>query len=72
MDDSASDMRPFRNDPRGVRGLAQAALAAGFTVRFSTLAAVLADLLGKESLPAFERRLRRYTSPDLLVLDELG
>lgn len=23
-------------------------------------------------MPAFERRLRRYTSPDLLVLDELG
>ena len=52
--------------------LAQAALAAGFTVRFSTLAAALADLLSQESMPAFERRLRRYTSPDLLVLDELG
>jgi DNA replication protein DnaC len=23
-------------------------------------------------MPAFERRLRRYTSPDLIVLDELG
>lgn len=52
--------------------LAQAALAAGFTVRFSTLASALADLLGQESMPAFERRLRRYTVPDLLVLDELG
>jgi DNA replication protein DnaC len=49
----------------------QAALAAGFTVRFSTLAAALADLLAQESLPAFERRIRRYTSPDLLILDEL-
>jgi len=47
----------------------QAALAAGFTVRFSTLAAALADLLAQESLPAFERRIRRYTSPDLLILD---
>jgi DNA replication protein DnaC len=54
------------------QNVAQAALAAGFTVRFSTLAAALADLLGQESLPAFERRLRRYTYPDLLVLDELG
>jgi len=54
------------------QNLAQAALAAGFTVRFSTLAAALADLLGQESLPAFERRLRRYTRPDVLVLDELG
>jgi DNA replication protein DnaC len=52
--------------------LAQAALAAGFTVRFSTLAAALADLLNQESMPAFERRLRRYTRPDLLILDELG
>ena len=52
--------------------LGQAALAAGFTVRFSTLAVALADLLAQESLPAFERRIRRYTSPDLLILDELG
>lgn len=54
------------------QNLAQAALAAGFTVRFSTLAAALADLLGQESVPAFERRLRRYANPDLLILDELG
>ena len=51
------------------QNVAQVALAAGFTVRFSTLAAALADLLAQESLPAFERRLRRYTGPDLLVLD---
>lgn len=54
------------------QNIAHAALAAGFTVRFSTLAAALADLLGQESMPAFERRLRRYTSPAILVLDELG
>jgi hypothetical protein len=40
-------------------------LAAGYTVRFSSLAAALADLLGQESLPAFERRIRRYVRPDL-------
>jgi DNA replication protein DnaC len=54
------------------QNLGHAALAAGFTVRFSTLAAALADLLHQESMPAFERRLRRYTRPDVLVLDELG
>jgi DNA replication protein DnaC len=54
------------------QNLAKTALAAGFTVRFSTLAAALADLLGQESVPAFERRLRRYANPDLLILDELG
>src|SRR5262249_41347620 len=39
---------------------------------FSTLPAALADLLRQESIPATERRLRRYTNPDLLILDELG
>jgi hypothetical protein len=30
------------------------------------------DLLNQESLPAFERRVRRYTDPDVLILDELN
>lgn len=54
------------------KAFAMAALAHGYTVRFSTLAAALADLLQQESLPAFERRLGRYVQPDLLILDELG
>lgn len=52
--------------------LGLAALAKGHTVRFTTLAAALADLLRHETLPAIERRLRRYTTPDLLIIDELG
>ncbi len=52
--------------------LGHRALALGHTVRFSTLPAALADLLRQESLPATERRLKRYTQPDLLILDELG
>lgn len=52
--------------------LGHAALAKGRTVRFTTLAAALADLIRRESLPAIERQLRRYTSPDLLIIDELG
>jgi DNA replication protein DnaC len=48
------------------------ALEQGFTVRFCTLPAALADLMKQESLPATERRLRRYTDPSLLILDELG
>ena len=47
-------------------------LERGHTVLFSTLPAALADLMRQESIPAVERRLRRYTSPDLLILDELG
>ena len=54
------------------QNLGHTALAAGYSVRFASLASALADLLGQESLPAFERRLRRYLRPDLLVLDELG
>jgi DNA replication protein DnaC len=52
--------------------LGLAALAAGHTVRFTTLAGTLADLLRYDTIPAIERRLRRYTAPDLLILDELG
>jgi DNA replication protein DnaC len=52
--------------------LGVAALQRGHTVRFTTLAEALADLSRQESLPALERRLRRYTHVDLLLLDELG
>jgi DNA replication protein DnaC len=45
------------------------ALEKGLSVRFSTLPTALADLLRQESLPATERRLRRYTSPDIMILD---
>jgi DNA replication protein DnaC len=54
------------------QNLALAALNAGYRVRFSTLASALGDLLKQESLPALERRLRRYVHPTLVVLDELG
>ena len=54
------------------KNIGHAALVAGYTVRFTTLAAALADLLRQESVPAFERRLKRYLYPDLLILDELG
>ena len=54
------------------KNLGHAALAAGYIVRFATLAAALADLLQQESMPAFERRLKRYLRPDVLILDELG
>jgi len=54
------------------KNLGHAALLAGKTVRFTTLASALADLLQQESLPAFERRLKRYTHPAVLILDELG
>ena len=54
------------------QNLGLTALLAGRTVRYGTLSAVLADLLRQESLPALDRRLRRYTAPELLILDEIG
>ena len=41
----------------------------GYTVRYCTFAAILADLLKQESLPALERRLKRYTTPQLVIID---
>ena len=51
--------------------LGLAALAKGHTVRFVTLAGALAYLLRLESIPAIERRLRRYMrlSIDLSIRD---
>jgi DNA replication protein DnaC len=54
------------------KNLGLRALEAGMTVVFTNLSSALADLLRQESLPAVERRLRRYTSVDLLIADELG
>jgi DNA replication protein DnaC len=54
------------------QNLGHAALAHGYTVRFTTLAAAIADLLKQESVPALERRLRRYVGPALLIVDEIG
>ena len=48
------------------QNLGLSALTHGYTVRFSTLAGMLADLLRRESLPALERRLRRYVAPEAL------
>ena len=54
------------------QNLGLAALSRGYTVRFTTLGAALGDLLRQESLPALDRRIKRYTSPSLLIIDELG
>ena len=48
------------------------ALQRGYKVRFTTLAAAVGDLMRQESVPALERRLKRYTQVDVLVLDEIG
>jgi DNA replication protein DnaC len=54
------------------QNLGLAALTKGHTVLFTSLSWALADLLKQESIPAFERRLRRYLAPELLIIDEIG
>lgn len=78
LDFISSGQNVLLRGPSGVaktmlaKNLAHAALVAGYSVRFTTLAAALGDLLKQESIPALERRMKRYVRPALLVLDELG
>lgn len=54
------------------KNLAHKALQCGYSVRFTTLAGMTAEILRQESLPAATRRQRHYVRPDLLIIDELG
>jgi DNA replication protein DnaC len=54
------------------KNVAHLAALAGRTVLFTTAAAMLLDLRQQESPRALQSRLRRYTSPSLLVIDEVG
>jgi DNA replication protein DnaC len=55
-----------------LKNVAHQALIRGHTVRFVTASDMLADLAGQESSTALARRLRRYTVPHLLCVDEVG
>ena len=54
------------------RNLAHQALLHGHTVLFTTAAHVLGELAALDSDSTLRRRLRHYTKPDLLVIDEVG
>jgi len=47
-------------------------LLRGFTVRFTTASDMLHDLAAQGTDVSLARRLRRYTTPQLLVVDEVG
>jgi DNA replication protein DnaC len=54
------------------KNLAHAVIRSGRTARFTTASAMLNELVGQDSLTALSRAYRRYTSPAILVIDELG
>ncbi len=54
------------------KNLAHQALLRGFTVRFTTASDMLHDLAAQNTDVSLARRLRRYTTPQLLVIDEVG
>uniref|UniRef100_UPI003D13E3B5 ATP-binding protein n=1 Tax=Haliangium sp. TaxID=2663208 RepID=UPI003D13E3B5 len=55
-----------------LKNLAHHAVLQGRTVRFTSASDMLADLAAQESSAALGRRLRRYTTPSILCVDEVG
>ena len=55
-----------------LKNVAHQAVVRGHTVRFATASDMLSDLAAQESSAALARRLRRYTTPHLLCVDEVG
>jgi len=64
------------NSGTGKSHIAKALLLIGCTqqyrCRYTTAADMLTDLLASRADHSFHRKLRKYTSPDILLIDELG
>lgn len=54
------------------KNIAHALIQSGRTVRFTTASAMLTELTNQDGSMALKRAFRRYTSPGVLVIDELG
>ena len=54
------------------QNIAHQAILQGHNVLFASAGQLLGDLAGLDSDSALRYRLRRYASPDLLVIDEVG
>ena len=52
--------------------LGYAAAEAGFHVRFATAIDIINSLLAARNAGRLAQELKKYTRPDLLVMDELG
>ena len=55
-----------------LKNLAHQALLHGHTARFTLASDMLHDLAAQDSSIALARRLRRYTTPTILAIDEVG
>jgi len=55
-----------------LKNLAYHCVMRGYTVRFTTASAMLNELAVQDSSAALHRRLRQYTHPQLLCVDEVG
>lgn len=54
------------------KNLAHAVIRAGKSARFTTASTMLTELAAQDGTAALHRTFRRYTSPAVLVVDELG
>lgn len=54
------------------KNLAHAVIRSGRTARFTTASTMLTELTAQDGVTALNRTFRRYTSPAVLVVDELG
>ncbi|MDP2312713.1 MAG: IS21-like element helper ATPase IstB [Pseudomonadota bacterium] len=54
------------------KNIAHTLIKSGRTVRFTTASAMLTELTNQDGSIALKRAFRRYTSPGVLVIDELG
>lgn len=55
-----------------LKNIAHHALVHGHTVRFTTASDMLADLAAQDSPSALARRMRRWATPRVLCIDEVG
>jgi len=55
-----------------LKNLAHHCVMRGYTVRFATASGMLNELAAQDSSAALNRRLRQYTHPQLLCVDEVG
>jgi len=54
------------------KNLGAHAITQGYRVLFTTATAMLGDLASQDAGTALIRRMKKYTNPDILIIDEIG